>query len=205
MNVIDVLASFILACGVLTGPCLAHVQFDGVLNRDFLMASTLEHQDSLIFNGKHVKSIEPDCFVDFPDIWKLYLENNQIAKLDANVFIGLRNLSWLLLNNNQLSQLGQHVFDGLSNLTWLVLNNNKLSSLHPKVFGGLRNLTVLKLDYNQLTTLDPKIFHGLFKLAWLKLVSSFLHGIQLSYWVNFESSRFFESFCLTIEFFFLRV
>uniref|UniRef100_S4RV23 Variable lymphocyte receptor B cassette n=1 Tax=Petromyzon marinus TaxID=7757 RepID=S4RV23_PETMA len=63
---------------------------------------------------------------------RLWLNNNQITKLDPGVpwvFNSLTQLTHLDLGGNQLKALAEGMFDRLGNLQWLGLHVNQLKSV----------------------------------------------------------------------------
>lgn len=67
----------------------------------------------------------------------LFLDSNNISKVDKGVFDGLKSLQKLSLANNSIEKLdmfGKYGNSGLDNLTYLNLNNNKLTSIESNTF-----------------------------------------------------------------------
>lgn len=67
----------------------------------------------------------------------LFLDSNNIGKVDRGVFDGLKSLQKLSLANNSIEKLdmfGKYGNSGLDNLTYLNLNNNKLTTIESNTF-----------------------------------------------------------------------
>ncbi|XP_023713514.1 slit homolog 3 protein-like [Cryptotermes secundus] len=88
----------------------------------------------------------------------LWLDYNNLTRIEINAFNRMELLKRLSLSNNYLRELHPRLFSSLFSLKYLDLRSNCLvSPLHDNLFASLRQLRVLNLDYNKLTTLDPKI------------------------------------------------
>nr|AAX77060.1 variable lymphocyte receptor [Lethenteron appendix] len=100
---------------------------------------------------------------------RLWLNSNQITKLEPGVFDSLVNLQQLYVSENQLRALPTGLFDRLANLQQLRLQNNQLSALPVGVFDKLTQLTYLRLHVNQLKSIPRGAFDNLKSLThiWL--------------------------------------
>ena len=144
-------------------------------------AGTASINDSLIYTGPEsgwcpdncscILTYHVDCtkvgldvlrVAQFPvnssKIRSLWLDDNNLTKLEAKVFKKMKYLKRLSLSNNYLTKLKPHLFSDLSDLKYLDLRKNCLvSPLHNDLFKSLGQLRALKLDYNKLTTFDSKL------------------------------------------------
>nr|XP_039269987.1 uncharacterized protein LOC120344741 [Styela clava] len=128
----------------------------------------------------------------------LYLQNNQIYKINPDAFLDLVNLQTLDLSYNKMNRLTQPCEyktsdDFLMNetvactfntsdtiflqsvpdtLTSLNLNNNFIRGIPNYSFSSLRNLEVLRMSWNKISWISKKAFHGLHKLKVLQLRSN---------------------------------
>uniref|UniRef100_S4RV27 Variable lymphocyte receptor B cassette n=1 Tax=Petromyzon marinus TaxID=7757 RepID=S4RV27_PETMA len=73
---------------------------------------------------------------------RLWLNNNQITKLDPGVFDSLRALNTYYITSNEISltSLFTWVFNSLTQLTHLDLGGNQLKALAEGMFDRLGNL-----------------------------------------------------------------
>ena len=69
------------------------------------------------------------------------------------LFNGLNRLQSIWLNRNNLSKLEAFTFQDLKSLMWLSLGYNQLKSIHSKAFAGSTQLKELYLDNNKLNTI----------------------------------------------------
>ena len=130
---------------------------------------------------------------------KLFLQSNQIYKIQLNTFSGLRRLQELNLNNNQLTGIRHESFTGLERLEILCLQNNLLSQapsltlltslktldissnnltkLLPHTFSDLSHLSDLSINNNQLVNISSDAFLGLTQMQTLRLDSNRLQTL----------------------------
>ncbi|EGI58938.1 Relaxin receptor 1 [Acromyrmex echinatior] len=67
-----------------------------------------------------------DALSRYPEIRLLYLDNNNIIKLDKGVFLHQSKLFWLILTNNSISEILPGHLTGLDKLETLLLDQNKI-------------------------------------------------------------------------------
>ena len=73
------------------------------------------------------------------DLTDLYLDGNNLTKLNKNIFDGLGSLQKLSLSNNQIDRIenfGKFGGSGLENLIYLNLNENKITKIESNSFKG---------------------------------------------------------------------
>jgi Leucine-rich repeat (LRR) protein len=124
-----------------------------ILNRDKLIRiyPNLQQVTSIDLSRRGYTDIALGTFSNLPNLRFLYLDYNQIKKLQPNIF-NLPNLYELWISNNKIQELQPGIFNYLPNLNGLYLNNNYL-----RVFGAfdyLPRLHTLNLSYNHLTELN---------------------------------------------------
>ncbi|CAC5381409.1 unnamed protein product [Mytilus coruscus] len=89
-----------------------------------------------------------------PDIKKLDLSYNRLARLDSDGFYRYKYLEDLIIDHNGIRMLHSKAFHGLSLLRHLSLSKNNLDvskSYHREVFESLQNLSVLDISKNMKT------------------------------------------------------
>ena len=132
-------------------------------------------------SNKSISSIAPDTFINYTNLKRLYLKENQLTSIEAWAFNGLSSLEYLFLDNNQISSIDSWAFGWLSGLKILSLVSNQLSSIHDWVFNGLSNLRYLDLNSNQLTTLRANEFSSLSSLGTLYVFSNQITSIEVGF------------------------
>ncbi|ROT74583.1 toll3 [Penaeus vannamei] len=123
----------------------------------------LSHNDVTVLVSGSLQGLE--------QLQHLYLQNNELGKVDDNAFQGLRSLHTLDISNNRLVALPEDAFAHTPGLMYCRARNNSLSVLAPGLFGGLDHLVELDLSYNELKSewLTSSIFQGLVRLMLLDL------------------------------------
>ena len=92
---------------------------------------------------------------------ELYLNQNQISKIEPGSFSGLSNLEKLHLQDNLLTTLNSDMFEGFADLKQLYLFNNRLTFINEKTFIHINSVHELYLHNNHLTTLREDTFSHL--------------------------------------------
>ncbi|KAG5326923.1 RXFP1 protein, partial [Acromyrmex heyeri] len=98
-----------------------------------------------------------DALSRYPEIRLLYLDNNNIIKLDKGVFLHQSKLFWLILTNNSISEILPGHLTGLDKLETLLLDQNKIVTAD---FSDLEDSTttyLINLSKNMLTTSALKL------------------------------------------------
>ncbi|XP_057592744.1 leucine-rich repeat-containing protein 24 isoform X2 [Hippopotamus amphibius kiboko] len=104
-----------------------------------------------------------------PGTQTLFLQDNNIARLEPGVLAPLASLRRLYLHNNSLRALEPDAFRAQSRLLELALTGNRLRGLRVGAFAGLAQLRVLYLAGNQLVQLLDFTFLHLQRLQELHL------------------------------------
>ena len=109
-----------------------------------------------------------------PSIRFLYLDDNQITKIESDVFSNLVQLRELRMTYNAILTLESGAFNGLINLVKLKLNSNNINTLPGGVFSPLVRLQSLDLGKNNLYTIQAgkDRFTSLVALVYLNLADN---------------------------------
>ena len=109
-----------------------------------------------------------------PSIHFLYLDDNQITKIESDVFSKLVQLRELRMTYNAILTLESGAFNGLMNLVKLTLFNNNINTLPGGVFSPLVRLQSLDLSKNNLYTIQTAMdrFTSLVALVYLNLADN---------------------------------
>ncbi|CAC5412443.1 SLIT2 [Mytilus coruscus] len=95
---------------------------------------------------------------DFPkDTQNIYLQFNEISKIEPYTFVNLPNLQYLYINKNKIRSLESNTFINMTNLYQLHLRGNNISHIEEHAFGNLPSLSALDLTSNPLNC-DCNIF-----------------------------------------------
>ena len=103
-------------------------------------------------------------FQDVPKLEELYLEDNQIERIEPGAFVGLNGLKYIYLDNNLIHSLTKKTFVGLDQLLELNMVNNRIKYLPPFVFSEMENLNTIDLSSNKISMIDANAFSGLVNL-----------------------------------------
>nr|XP_024650763.1 relaxin receptor 1 isoform X6 [Macaca nemestrina] len=126
-----------------------------------------------------IRKLPPDCFKNYHDLQKLYLQNNKITSISIYAFRGLNSLTKLYLSHNRITFLKPGVFEDLHRLEWLIIEDNHLSRISPPTFYGLNSLILLVLMNNVLTRLpDKPLCQHMPRLHWLDLEGNHIHNLR---------------------------
>ena len=108
----------------------------------------------------------------------LYINNNQLTRIDSNLFQGVTSLELFFMHDNQILYFK---FVDLINLQKLDLKNNRFKSFNTPYFFGNLSLTLERII---LETLYPDVFIGLFKLETLLLNNNLLTKLSKNQFAN---------------------
>ncbi len=103
------------------------------------------------------------------DATEIYLDGNNLVKLDSHIFIGKKKLQVLYLNNSKITTIRNMTFNGVDELKVLHLENNELETLQGYEFNELEKLTELYLDGNHIHRVADSTFSPLKHLEVLHL------------------------------------
>ncbi|XP_066141931.1 protein slit isoform X1 [Euwallacea fornicatus] len=106
---------------------------------------------------------------------ELYLDFNQIDRIQADRIKHLKSLTRLDLSNNQISMLSNMTFGSLSKLSTLIISYNKLQCVQQGSLQGLKSLRILSLHGNQISLIPEGTFAGLKSISHIALGSNPLY------------------------------
>ncbi|PNF27713.1 hypothetical protein B7P43_G13760, partial [Cryptotermes secundus] len=110
----------------------------------------------------------------------LWLDYNNLTRIEINAFNRMELLKRLSLSNNYLRELHPRLFSSLFSLKYLDLRSNCLvSPLHDNLFASLRQLLQrLHLKNAGLTLLEADVFNSLPKLWYLDISYNILENLD---------------------------
>ncbi|XP_011707862.1 PREDICTED: relaxin receptor 1 [Wasmannia auropunctata] len=112
---------------------------------------------AIFLTDNSLTHLSRDALSRYPEIRLLYLDNNNIVKLEKGVFLHQSNLFWLILTNNSISEILPGHLTGLNKLETLLLDQNKIVTAD---FSDLEDSTtayLINLNKNMLTTSALKL------------------------------------------------
>ncbi|XP_064121443.1 toll-like receptor Tollo [Macrobrachium nipponense] len=135
------------------------------------LASCRSDISSLDLSSNDVTVLVSGSLQGLTHLQHLFLQNNELGKIDDNAFYGLGSLRTLDISDNQLVALPEDAFLHTPGLMNCRARNNSLSVLGPGLFRGLDQLVELDLSHNELKSewLTSTIFQGLIRLMLLDL------------------------------------
>uniref|UniRef100_A0A3Q1IJQ6 TIR domain-containing protein n=1 Tax=Anabas testudineus TaxID=64144 RepID=A0A3Q1IJQ6_ANATE len=128
----------------------------------------LSFLETLILSDNYISELGCDDFINTTHLTELYLDSNNITKLDKCVFEHLNYLNVLDVSDNLLSTLGDTFKLGPKMLTFLDLSRNLLPVFEKGDFQGLGSLKYLNVS-NNIVRLKDKAFDGLNNLESLRI------------------------------------
>ena len=132
----------------------------------------IEPRNEYTSDQKYYKTIQGLTTIptDIPaDALEVYLDYNNIIRIEANVFSHLSKCSYLYLHNNWITEMEPGAFNGLVSLNVLNLYANNINKIYPGAFTGLDSLDILELGNNDITDLEDNTFADLKNLKELSL------------------------------------
>lgn len=103
----------------------------------------------LTFSGNQKLSYPPvDVAQSFPNLLGYDMFNCLIKKISKSNFVGLSKLKGLWLNHNQITRIDSNVFEDLISLEFLTLSNNRIRAMNGWLFEGLNSLQFVNLAGN---------------------------------------------------------
>ena len=124
--------------------------------------------------SKNIAVCSNSEFREFPeqlpmDATEIFLDGNDLGRLDSHTFIGRKNLRSLHLNNSRIHAVKNKTFNGLRSLAVLHLEGNELTRLKGFEFETLTGLRELYLQNNLLSSVAESTFKFLRGLEVLNL------------------------------------
>ncbi|KAB0791836.1 hypothetical protein PPYR_03636 [Photinus pyralis] len=145
-----------------------------------LFEQTFPLLEYLYINNNQITRLNDGGFSDLNRLRYLELKNNGLTELETGAFTYLPSLFHLNLSDNKLEVLQNRVFEGLERLGVLILNNNEIKEVEGEVFRNLHGLVNLELANNQIEALNDGVFQDLENLAHLVLRYNKLQRLDTS-------------------------
>lgn len=152
-----------------------------------------------------------EAFAPLTALKDLYLQGNQLSKIDPKDFASLKELESLHLEGNQIQVIPEHAFRSLAKLQelWLFANNPKFTfdkkgPLNPEetilrasALSDLPLLKYLDLSYNSIALLPDNLLSGNRSLEWMscahnkieEIPAQFLSGLNNLRVLDLEDNR----------------
>jgi Leucine-rich repeat (LRR) protein len=87
--------------------------------------------DEIDLSEKNIDHIDINTFKGYNKLEILYLDNNELSKLEDGLFIHISNLKELWLESNNIISIDKNTFNGLNKLEKVCLNANPISLWMP--------------------------------------------------------------------------
>ncbi|CAG7785709.1 unnamed protein product [Allacma fusca] len=100
---------------------------------------------------------------------ELYLDVNEIQKIDVARLGHLKYLTKLDLSNNQITMLSNLTFANLTRLSTLIISYNKLQCIERDALAGLTSLRILSVHANDVSMIPEGTFRDLRSITHLAL------------------------------------
>ncbi|KAJ8952957.1 hypothetical protein NQ318_006574 [Aromia moschata] len=110
-----------------------------------------------------------------PETSELYLDFNNVDRIQADRISHLKSLTRLDLSNNQIGMLSNFTFANLSKLSTLIISYNKLQCIQRDSLQGLKSLRILSLHGNQISLIPEGTFASLKSISHIALGSNPLY------------------------------
>jgi hypothetical protein len=119
------------------------------------------HELDLEWNS--IAEVEDDAFsglaaLQFMDLGS---QRGQLRAISPETFRGMPDLRWLWLEGNEISRLQSNMFRNNLALEYLHLPSNNIRNVPWDAFAGLSKLTVLNLAHNAITHMEWGHFHAM--------------------------------------------
>ncbi|XP_008068159.1 leucine-rich repeat-containing protein 24 [Carlito syrichta] len=124
---------------------------------------------TLFLQDNNIARLEPGALAPLAALRRLYLHNNSLRALESGAFRAQPRLLELALTGNRLRGLRGGAFTGLAQLRVLYLAGNQLARLLDFTFLHLPRLQELHLQENSIELLEDQALAGLSSLALLDL------------------------------------
>lgn len=117
--------------------------------------TTFPNLDELYIHNSSLASIN---IPESAQLSEVYLDNNNITRIQNGAFGSQSNLWYLNLRENNIQEIEEDAFLGLSALETLNLIGNHIETLAPRTLHPLTNLTVLDFERNSFTSINDEWF-----------------------------------------------
>nr|XP_023012445.1 toll-like receptor 7 [Leptinotarsa decemlineata] len=138
-----------------------NLNYNGVQHPPWVPLSDLTSLQYLYLEGNNLTKLERNAFGKLPVIFELNLANNNISNITSRAFEGLLQILVLNLTNNNLKYIPTGAFQGLVALQNLDLSHNKIVKMDNKTHGVLDDCLSLEkvdLSHNKISFLSRKFF-----------------------------------------------
>ncbi|KAK9745235.1 Leucine rich repeat [Popillia japonica] len=110
-----------------------------------------------------------------PETSELYLDGNEITRIQADKLSQLKSLTRLDLSNNLIGILSNFTFSNLSKLSTLIIAYNKLQCIQKNALYGLKSLRIISLHGNQISMIPEGTFANLTSITHIAFGSNPLY------------------------------
>ncbi|OXA44085.1 Protein slit [Folsomia candida] len=100
---------------------------------------------------------------------ELYLDVNEIQRIDLSRIRHLKYLTKLDLSNNQITMISNHTFANLTKLSTLIISYNRLQCIERDALAGLTALRILSIHANEISMIPEGTFRDLRAITHLAL------------------------------------
>ncbi|XP_049820372.1 protein slit isoform X3 [Aethina tumida] len=104
-----------------------------------------------------------------PETSELYLDFNDIDRIQADRISHLKSLTRLDLSNNHIGMLSNSTFSTLTKLSTLIISYNRLQCIQVESLSGLNALRILSLHGNQISMIPEGTFASLKSISHIAL------------------------------------
>ena len=163
---------------------LSHCKLEILESGTFANLNSLE---TLFLNNNELKKIEPDCFTGCNGLTYINLSHCKLEILESGTFANLNSLVNLFLNNNELKKIEPDCFTGCNGLTYINLSHCKLEILESGTFANLNSLETLFLNNNELKKIEADCFTGCNGLTYINLSHCKLEILESGTFANLNS------------------
>lgn len=114
----------------------------------------------LSLSGYSLTKIDKDFLRGNAEMIHLFLNFNQLERIECGALDSLSKLRYLDLTDNELTELDECLFKSNVNLENLFLSDNKIKILHSRLFKANVKMTRIWME-NQIVAIFPKTFENL--------------------------------------------
>lgn len=172
---------------------VSYLQISQLNASDLVNAKELKRFDAS--KSKKLRRLSTGSFPSL-SLKVLYLEENEIERVEDFAFANLTSLKHLSLNDNKLGAVNHTMFAGLVDLWSLYLDRNRIQAIEVGAFDDLKNLLHLSLNGNKINALDIHVFVGPGKLRQLELeynpfesIDNFLYNLTTLTEISLEGNH----------------
>ena len=126
----------------------------------------------VFIEGNNISRIENGSFDGQSNLWYLNLRDNNILEVDEDAFIGLEALETLNLIGNHIQSLHPRTLHPLARLNLLDLERNNMTSISDELFTQNPLITTLYLEYNQIEEISPRLIAIFNNLNFINLLGN---------------------------------